>query len=172
MKRSFVPGRKSRKEEHSHFRDLGMQIKSMTVSVKQLPEKFSVQQGRVFFREVASCLNSDRPRVVLDCSKLQQLDSAGIHVLLRCLEEAMKRNGDVKLAALPPAAAATLELTGVNRLFQTFDNTADAVNSFQQLPVYGFQHALGLAYSNLPQQNTFQQPLGREYSTAASESTA
>jgi anti-sigma B factor antagonist len=142
------------------------------VAVKQLPEKFSAQQGRVFFREVESCLNSDRPRVVLDCSKLQHLDSAGIHVLLRCLEEAMKRNGDVKLAAIPARATSTLELTGVNRLFETFDNTADAVNSFQQLPVYGFQHALGLAYSAPSQQNAFQQPLAPEYSPAASESTA
>ena len=149
-----------------------MQIKNMTVIVKELPEKFSVQQGRVFFREVESCLNSDRPRVVLDCSKLLELDSAGIHVLLRCLEEAMKRNGDVKLAALPSAAAATLELTGVNRLFEIFDNAADAVSSFQQLPVYGFQHALGLAYSTPPSANALQQPRGSEYSPAASEGAA
>jgi anti-sigma B factor antagonist len=144
----------------------------MTVAVKQLPEKLGVQHGRVFFREVESCLNCDRPRVVLDCSKLLQLDSAGIHVLLRCLEEAMKRNGDVKLAALPSMAAATLELTGVNRLFEIFDNTADAVSSFQQLPVYGFQHALGLAYSTPPSANALQQPVRSEYRAAPSESTA
>ena len=117
------------------------------VAVKQLPEKFSVAQGRAFFRELESCLNSDRPRIVLDGSRLQELDSAGIHVLLRCLEEAMKRNGDVKLAALPARAAATLELTGVHRLFESFDTAADAVDSFHQLPLNGFQHALGLAYS-------------------------
>ena len=35
--------------------------------------------------------------MVLDCSNVRQLDRAGIQVLLRCLEEAMKRNGDVKL---------------------------------------------------------------------------
>ena len=117
------------------------------VEVKQLPEKLNRQHGRTFFRELEACLNSDRPRLVLDCSKLQHLDSAGIQVLLRCLEEAMKRNGDVKLAALPARATATLELTGVNRLFESFDTTTEAVLSFQQLPVYGFQHALGLAYS-------------------------
>jgi anti-sigma B factor antagonist len=149
-----------------------MQIKNMTVAVKQVPEKFSIRQGRAFFREIESCLSSDRPRVVLDCSKVQQLDTAGIHVLLRCLEEALKRNGDVKLAAVNPAAAATLELTGVNRLFETFDNPAEAMDSFQQPPVYGFQHALGLAYSTPPLQNTLHKPLAPEYSTAPSESTA
>lgn len=119
------------------------------VSVKQLPEKLSVKQGRSFFREVEPHLQSDRPRVVLDCSKVRQLDSAGIHVLLRVLEEAMKRNGDVKLASIPPGAAAILELTRVSRLFETFDNTADAVNSFHQLPIMPLPHAFGHASSPL-----------------------
>jgi anti-anti-sigma factor len=112
------------------------------VAVKQLPEMFSVKQGRSFFREVESCLNADRPRVVLDCSKVRQLDSAGIQVLVRCLEEAMKRNGDVKLAAMPPGAAAILELARVEHLFEAFDSTADAINSFSRFPAKPFQQRL------------------------------
>ncbi len=108
------------------------------VAVKQVPERLSVKQGRGFFRDVESCLNVDRPRVVLDCSKVKQLDSAGIQVLLRCLEEAMKRNGDVKLAAIPPGAAAILALTRVDRLFEAFDSTADAVNSFHRVRIQPF----------------------------------
>ncbi|MFZ0957648.1 MAG: STAS domain-containing protein [Candidatus Sulfotelmatobacter sp.] len=119
------------------------------VSVKQLPEKLSIKQGRSFFREVEPHLQADRPRVVLDCSKVRQLDSAGIHVLLRVLEEAMKRNGDVKLASIPPAAAAILELTRVGRLFEAFDNTADAVNSFHQFPIMPVPHAFGHVSSPL-----------------------
>ena len=117
------------------------------MAVKQLPEKFSVEQGRVFFRDVEACLKADRPRLVLDCSKVRQLDSAGIQVLLHCLEEALKRNGDVKLAAVPRAAAVILELTKVDSLFEAFDNTADAVNSFYQFPVCTFQPALQPGYA-------------------------
>jgi anti-anti-sigma factor len=108
------------------------------VAVRQVPERLGVKQGRGFFRDVESCLNVDRPRVVLDCSKVKQLDSAGIQVLLRCLEEAMKRNGDVKLAAIPPGAAAILSLTRADRLFEAFDSTADAVNSFHRLRIKPF----------------------------------
>jgi anti-anti-sigma factor len=147
-----------------------MPIQDMAVIVKQLPEKFSVKQGQGFFREVESCLNSDRLGVVLDCSKLQQLDSAGIHMLLLCLEEAIKRNRDVKLAALPSVAEATLEITGVNRLFEIFETVAEAVSSFRQLPVHGFEHALGLAYS-APPSSALQQPLRSEYSAVASHGT-
>src|ERR1019366_7438452 len=101
------------------------------IEVKQLPETLSVKQGRSFFREVESCLNADRPRVVLDCSKVRGLGSGGVQVLLRSLEEAMKRNGDVKLAAIPPGAAAILELARVEHHFDPFETTADAVNSFR-----------------------------------------
>src|SRR5271170_6782274 len=119
------------------------------VAVKQLPEKLSVKQGRGFFREVEPCLRVDRPRVVLDCSKVRQLDSAGIQVLLRCLEEAMKRNGDVKLASVPSGAAAILELTKVDHLFEVFDSTADAVNSFRQFPMKPSHQAPGFGRSTL-----------------------
>lgn len=57
-----------------------------------------------------------------------------IHLLLCCLEEAMKRNGDVKLSAIPRGAEALLERTGVNRLFDIFHSSAEAVSSFHQLP--------------------------------------
>src|SRR5271157_3675697 len=110
------------------------------VVVKQLPEKLSVEQGHAFLRELEPSLKASRPRVVLDCSKIRQLDSAGIQVLLHCLEEAMKRNGDVKLAAVPPAAAAILRMTRVDGLFEVFDSSSDAIDSFYQFPASAFHH--------------------------------
>jgi anti-sigma B factor antagonist len=124
-----------------------------SVLVKQLPERLSAKQGRAFFREVEPCLEADRPRVVLDCSKVQQLDSIGIHVLLGCLEEAMKRNGDVKLAAISPGAAAILELTRVDHLFEIFDSTADAVKSFHRFPLNTLARASGSECSALGSEN-------------------
>jgi anti-sigma B factor antagonist len=112
------------------------------VVIRQLPEKLSGEQGRTFFLEVELSLRAYRPCVVLDCSKVRQFDSVGVQVLLRCLEEAMKRNGDVKLAAISPAAASILELTTIDRLFEAFDNTSDAVNSFYSFPAHAFEQSL------------------------------
>lgn len=100
------------------------------VTVKQLPERLSTKQAYLFFREVESCFTLDRPRIVFDCSKVVELDSVWIRLLLDCLEEAMMRNGDVKLASIPPEAADVLRITNVNHLFEAFENTADAVKSF------------------------------------------
>jgi len=112
-----------------------MTLQIRTVAVMQLPEVLNMKQRRNFLREMQSQMSVDRPRLVLDCSKVRLRDRSFIHLLLCCLEEAMKCKGDVKLAALPPGAGAILELTGVNRLFDIYETTAEAVNSFHRFPV-------------------------------------
>ncbi len=109
-----------------------MTVQSRTLVVEQLPERLDIIEGRAFLRQIESCMSHDRPRVVLDCSHLRQVDRSVIHILLCCLEEAIKRNGDVKLAALAPEAKKILQLAGVDRIFEIHQTTNDAVKSFCQ----------------------------------------
>jgi anti-anti-sigma regulatory factor len=111
-----------------------MTIRKRAVAVMQLPEQLSPKAGRICFSEIESRMSVDRPYLVLDCSNLHRLDKPVVHLLLRCLEEAMKRNGDVKLARIPPGTEGVAGSSGVNRLFEIFETTEDAVNSFHQLP--------------------------------------
>ncbi len=123
-------------EEKKEGRELTDRMTGMRpVVVRRLPDALSVQQKVAFLHDIAGVMNTNRPRVVLDCSRLRECDSSTIHLLLHCLEEAMKRNGDVKLAAVPAPAAIVLVSTGVARLFETFDTIEEAINSFHQLPV-------------------------------------
>ena len=112
---------------------------SRPVVVKQLPDRVSVNETQQLFRELAPLFEGDRPCLVFDFSEVRQLDSAGIEMLLRCMEEAMKRNGDVKLAAVSPQVTVILELTRVDRLFEIFENPSDAVESFHRFPVQAFR---------------------------------
>jgi anti-sigma B factor antagonist len=111
-----------------------MTIRKRPVAVMQLPEEFTRKEAQNFTRQVEHSMTLTRPYLVLDCSNVRHLDNSVVHLLLHCLEEAMKRNGDVKLAGLPLTANATLGPAGTNRLFEIFETTADAVNSFHQLP--------------------------------------
>src|ERR1700733_2538427 len=106
---------------------------NLTVAVRQMPETMTLGQGKRFFVELESCMNVDRPSIVFDCSKVIQMDAAAIHVLLCCLEEAMKRNGDVRLAAVTPGAMAQFRQTGVDRLFEIFATSDLALNSIHRL---------------------------------------
>ncbi len=107
------------------------------VVVKQLPAQLKLGHVQEFLREVTPLITAHRPCLVFDFSQVTQIDSAGVDMLLHCMEQAMKRNGDLKLAAVPPASAVILELTRVDRLFEVFETSSEAVDSF-----YGFSMPL------------------------------
>lgn len=111
-----------------------MTHRECNMAVKQLPQTLNVKQMRRFLSELESCMNMDRPCIVLDCSNLCEMDRSALHLLLCCLEKTMMRNGDVKLAAMPAGARTAFELTGAHTIFEIFDTNADAVNSFRRLP--------------------------------------
>jgi anti-sigma B factor antagonist len=104
--------------------------KSRPVVVKRMPEHLNLVQARKFLKEIQPMLNSDRPQLVFDLSTVRQLDAAGVDMLLHCMSEAMKRDGDVKLAGLSAQAAVILEMTRTDRLFEIYETSTDAARSF------------------------------------------
>jgi anti-sigma B factor antagonist len=112
--------------------------KSGPVIVMELPEQLNHAQAKAFLRELRPLLDAEQPRLVLDCSKVRLIDSAGIAMMLHCMQEAMKRDGDMKLAAVSPASAAVLELMRVDRLFESFDTEKEAVQSFDLFQAFAF----------------------------------
>jgi anti-anti-sigma factor len=107
-----------------------MEISSRPVVVKRMPEQMNLKQARKFLKEVQPFLVSDRPQIVFDMSQVRRIDAAGVDVLLRCMREAMKHDGDLKLASVSAPAAVVLELTRTGRLFEIYENSASAVKSF------------------------------------------
>jgi anti-anti-sigma regulatory factor len=105
-----------------------------SVTVLQLPERFSLDAARNFAYEVERCIEIGRPYLVLDCSTAGQLDKPTAGLLLYCLEEAMKRNGDVKLACISLAEQPVLRAANAHRLFEAFDTVEEAIGSFHQFP--------------------------------------
>jgi len=104
------------------------------VVVMQMPEELNLDGARSFLQELEPLLECHRPRVVLDGSQVRYIDSAGVGMMLHCLEEAMKRDGDLKLAALSHESEVVLELMRVARVFEAFATADEAVRSFNALP--------------------------------------
>lgn len=102
------------------------------VVVKHLPERLNMRQSRAFLREVQTLITADRPQIVFELSQVKQLDAAGVDMLLQCMSEVMKHDGDMKLAAVSTPAAVVLELTRTDRLFEIYENASDAVRSFSR----------------------------------------
>lgn len=89
-------------------------------------------------------MDAERPHLVLDCSRLHQMSREVLHLLFSCLEEALKRNGDVRLAALRPEMKVALQLAGARRLFETYATTAEAVRSYDHVSVHAAPWERGL----------------------------
>lgn len=103
---------------------------SRPVVVKRMPERVNQREARKFLDDVQPFLNSDRPQLVFDLSQVKQLDASGVEMLLQCVSEVMKRDGDLKLASLSKQAAMVLELTRTDRLFEIYNNSTEAARSF------------------------------------------
>jgi len=101
-----------------------------SVVVIPVPENLTGNEAQGFLQRMKTVLQADRRGVVLDCSQVCRLDSTGLEVLLHCLEEAMKRDGELKLAAVSPAAGVILEMLRASDLFDIYATLPEAIASF------------------------------------------
>ena len=100
------------------------------VVIKRLPTNMDTSGARRFYADVEPLLRSDRPQLVFDLSQVERLDVSGVETLLRCMREVMRRDGDLKLAAVSPQAGTVLELTRTDRLFEIYETSTDAARSY------------------------------------------
>lgn len=83
----------------------------------------------------AECLNqiteNGRYKIVIDCSEVQFLSSAGLRVLISTQKNCKRYNrGEVVLAAVPANILAVLDLAGFTSLFKIYDDVITAVGTF------------------------------------------
>jgi len=86
----------------------------------KLPEVFGAKEARKLGRELSGKITSEEPCVIVDLSRVKQIDLAGVEGLLHCMEEIAKKDGALQLRGISPEAATMLELTRMNQLFQKF----------------------------------------------------
>jgi anti-sigma B factor antagonist len=101
-----------------------------SIVVKTLAKRLGRSEVAAFRQEMQNVLRLDQPRIVVDFGSVTHLDSAGVEALLHCLSASVRRDGELKLAALSPQAVAILEMTRVGRLFEVFPTVEEAVRSF------------------------------------------
>jgi anti-anti-sigma regulatory factor len=100
------------------------------VIVQKLPSRITSVEARSLFNQILPSLKGSRPRVVFDFSDVRVLDVKGVGMLLRCLEIVMQENGDLKVAEIPQKQELLSEMRRLDGLFETFETTRDAVDSF------------------------------------------
>ena len=96
----------------------------------KLPELFCSQEARKLEQELKDKLTVIAiPSVLVDFSRVKQIDLEGLEGLLDCMEIIANHDGALELGEISPEAATMLELTRMDCLFQKFPGF-DATTSF------------------------------------------
>ncbi|MFF1694490.1 STAS domain-containing protein [Streptomyces sp. NPDC058257] len=76
-----------------------------------------------------TCLNDGFSRLVVDCSRLEFMDSTGLNVLLGARLKAEAAGGGVHLVAMQPVVARVFEITGADAVFTVHETLETALAS-------------------------------------------
>jgi anti-sigma B factor antagonist len=104
------------------------------VTVLNLEGDFDAATAPEVETKLRTLYKAGRSRLVLDLSGVPYISSAGLRVLQMTLLAARSRSGDLRLAALSTAVREVLDMAGFTPMFEVFDDTAAAVQSFQDAP--------------------------------------
>jgi len=86
----------------------------------KLPPRFSGKEAKKLGEELRTKIAHDVPNIVVDLSRVRQIDLAGLEGLLDCMETVANNDGTLQLGEISPEAATILELTKMDKLFQKF----------------------------------------------------
>jgi anti-sigma B factor antagonist len=67
--------------------------------------------------------------VVLQLDQLEFVDSSGLGALVRLMQAARAKGGDLKLSGVPPRIYKTLEMTHLLSQFETYDSVEEAITA-------------------------------------------
>lgn len=87
---------------------------------------------RLFEGEIQKALKEKRFKIVVNCSGLSYIASAGLGAIMGAIEEIRGNGGDLRLAHLNDTVRNIFEILGFNHLYRIYPSEAEAVLSFRQ----------------------------------------
>ena len=85
---------------------------------------------RMFEGEIRDALQQGRFKIVVNCSGLSYIASAGLGALMGAIEEIRGGGGDLRLASLNDTVRNIFEILGFNHLYRIYPSEMDAILSF------------------------------------------
>lgn len=77
--------------------------------------------------QISQTLTTHIKNVVLDCTNLEYMSSAGIRVLLQSYHQVGQQSGKIALTSVPKAIEQTLYVTGFLSYFKIFNSPQEAI---------------------------------------------
>ncbi len=79
---------------------------------------------------INTCFQEQHTRVILDCSRLDYIGSAGLGALVGFAKQAREKCGDLKLVRVPDRIFKIIDLLGFTKVLPVHKTEDDALKSF------------------------------------------
>jgi anti-sigma B factor antagonist len=86
---------------------------------------------RVFESELQKAVGQNRFKIVVNCSGLAYIASAGLGAIMGAIEEIRENGGDIRLTDLNETVLNIFEILGFNHLYRIFPSELEAILSFR-----------------------------------------
>ena len=101
------------------------------VAVVDLTGKITVGEGDgVLRRGLFKLLQSDQKQILLNLRKVPYMDSSGIGEIVASYKAARDKNGTIKLLSPSKRVSDLLQITRLEKVFETFRDEEEALRSF------------------------------------------
>jgi anti-sigma B factor antagonist len=96
------------------------------------------KESREVEGKVSELLGSGMKKIIFDLSKLDNIDSTGVGILVMCGGKAKKAGGEVRIAGPEGLVKDTLAMTHVDRLVRIFPTVDEATQNFNVATPSGY----------------------------------
>ena len=86
-----------------------------------------------FEKAIQEEFDAGRIRIVVDCTGLTYISSAGLGVFMSFIEDVREADGDIKICAVVPTVYEVFEILGFPELFEILPTRAEALQKFSKV---------------------------------------
>ena len=105
------------------------------LSVLALDGYLDAHTAPEFEKTVQTEFEAGRAQMIVECSKLSYISSAGLGVFMSFIEEIRAAQGDIKICGLEPKVYQVFDILGFSALFDILPDLPAAVQRFKDAPV-------------------------------------
>jgi anti-sigma B factor antagonist len=105
------------------------------MSILSLEGYLDAHTAPQFEKAVQEEFEAGRIRLIVDCSKLTYISSAGLGVFMIFVEEIREAGGDIKICGLAPKVYQVFEILGFPALFDIVEDVPAAIKKYEESPV-------------------------------------
>jgi anti-sigma B factor antagonist len=100
------------------------------ITVLDLSGRLEVGQGSVVLRETLQNSSLRGAKILINLANVSFIDTSGLGELVSGHTTARNEGGQLKLSGMPARVEHLFHMTGLDRIFDTYGNEADAIHSW------------------------------------------